>query len=85
MLASNRLFAQQAKIARDLQHLPSGQGGNGIVQYAVPPTQRYLSMAVANGGSLVIGPESDPSFGFQQLAFPKFVDAAGDIGRGDRI
>jgi integrase len=35
-------------------------------------------VAVEKLEALIIGPESDPSFGFQQLALPKFADA----GRG---
>jgi integrase len=42
-------------------------------------------VAVEKLEALIIGPKSDPSCGFQQLALPRFVDAAGDIGRGDRI
>ena len=42
-------------------------------------------IAVEKLEALIMGPESDPSFGIQQLALPKFVEAAGDIGRGDRI
>jgi hypothetical protein len=42
-------------------------------------------VAVEKLEALIIGPESDPSLGFQQLALPEFADAAGDIGRGDRI
>ncbi len=41
--------------------------------------------AVERLEALVIVPKSDPSFGFQQLALPKFADATGDIGRGARI
>ena len=35
--------------------------------------------------ALIIGPESDPSFDLGQLALPNYVEATGDIGRGDRI
>ena len=42
-------------------------------------------VAVERLEALIIGPQSDPSFGFQQRALPEFADAAGDIGRGDRI
>jgi integrase len=42
-------------------------------------------VAVEKLEALMIGPESDPNFGFEQLALPEFADAAGDIGRGDRI
>jgi integrase len=42
-------------------------------------------VAVEKLEALIIGPKSDPSFGFGQLALPEFADAAGDIGRGDRI
>ena len=42
-------------------------------------------VAVEKLEALIIGPKSDPSFGFEQLALPKFADAAGDTGRGDRI
>jgi integrase len=42
-------------------------------------------VAVEKLEALIIGPQSDPSWGFEQLALPRFADAAGDIGRGDRI
>ena len=42
-------------------------------------------VAVEKLEALIIGPQSDPSCGFEQLALPEFADAAGDIGRGDRI
>jgi len=42
-------------------------------------------VAVERLEALIIGPQSDPSCGFQQLALPRFVDATGDIGRGARI
>lgn len=42
-------------------------------------------IAVEKLEALIMGPESDPSFGIQQLALPKFVEAAGEIGRGARI
>jgi len=42
-------------------------------------------VAVEKLEALIMGPKSDPSFGFGQLALPEFADAAGDIGRGDRI
>jgi len=35
--------------------------------------------------ALIIGPKSNPSFDFGQLALPKFVAGEGDVGRGDRI
>lgn len=41
--------------------------------------------AVARLEALIIGPQSDPSCLFRQLAFPECTDAKGDIGRGDRI
>jgi integrase len=41
--------------------------------------------AVMKLEALLIGPKSDPSVGTQQLLLPEFADAAGDIGRGDRI
>ncbi len=52
ILASNLLFAQPGKIAKDLRHLRSAQRVNVIVQYRVPPTQKYLRQVVAKGGSL---------------------------------
>jgi integrase len=42
-------------------------------------------VAVEKLEALIMGPESDSNLGFQQLALPEFADAAGDIGRGDRI
>ncbi len=41
--------------------------------------------AVMKLEALLIGPKSDPSLGIQQLLLPECADAAGDIGRGDRI
>jgi hypothetical protein len=38
-------------------------------------------VAVERLEALIIGPKSDPSFGFGQLALPEFAGAAGDIGR----
>ena len=41
--------------------------------------------AVMKLETLLIGPKSDPSLGIEQLLLPEFTDAAGVIGRGDRI
>ena len=42
-------------------------------------------MAVEKLEALIIGPKSDPSFDFGQLALPRFVAGEGDIGRGGQI
>ena len=52
ILASNLLFAQRGKVAKDLQQVSSAQWVNVIVQYRVPPTQTHFSRVVAKGGSL---------------------------------
>ncbi len=52
MLASNLLFAQPVKIAKDLRNLQSRQWVNVIVQYSVPPTHKHFSEVVVKGGSV---------------------------------